>query len=111
MAIKDVLSEILCAEKQAEEHINDARRKAQASRQELDKECAEQIAAAKQEAQKTIARSSESARKEAEQSRQKQISDALQKEKAAIDSMSGKIEEMADTAAEIIITTETGQGN
>ena len=108
--MKEVITEILAAEKHAESLLAEARNQAQARRQDIDKEFSEKIAAARQKAQDIIARTAETARTESGQARKELIAVSLEKDKSAIEKISGRIDTIAGKIVDLLIKTDTDQG-
>lgn len=105
--MEEVLSEILSAEKQAEELLAEARNQAQLNRQEFEKESSEKIASAKKSAQSIISESIETVKIDSERSRQDQITAALRKEEAVIGGQKARMDELAEKISAIIARTDT----
>ena len=108
--MKEVLKEILAAEKHAEDLLAEARSQAQARRHDIEKEFSDKIAAAKHEAQRIFAHSVEKARVESAHARSELISAAFQKDKVAIENSSGRIDALVTKIADLIIRTDTDRG-
>jgi vacuolar-type H+-ATPase subunit H len=107
--MKEILNEILAAEKRAEKLLDEARAEALALKQSVEKEATEKIAAARQEAQLVVSRSAEEARREAQKARDEQIALAAQRDRdeaARAESRSGRI---VHAIVDLVVRSDTGR--
>ncbi|MBN1307257.1 MAG: hypothetical protein JXA18_05035 [Chitinispirillaceae bacterium] len=100
--MKEVVNEILAAEKRVEQTLSDARRKAAEIRQESEKEVAAIIAAAHEEAQRIIRETSDAARMEAETRREKALNDIASENRVLRERSRGRIDDLIDEIVSLI---------
>jgi len=103
--MKEVVDEILAAEKRVEQTLADARHKAAQIRQESEKEVSAIVTAAHEEAQRIIQETVTSARKEAEASREKALKDVESGNRFLRERSKDRINALVDEVASLITTS------
>jgi len=110
--MEKILEEVLAVEKNVDKIIQDARRKAQEIRQNVEKEIADKLTDTRQQAQKHIQDSAEQAREEAGKIRENKQKVAEDSSNEFLEKNKDKIEKFIKEITQQIITTgyEKGQG-
>jgi vacuolar-type H+-ATPase subunit H len=104
--MRDLVQEILEAEKRAEELLQHAREKAAGIKTQADAEVKAKIAEARAKAQGLVGRSVRQIRLEAEEIRKKRIEEAEVKSRALASRSDVSLDDLADEVAQMIIETE-----
>lgn len=105
--MKEVVDEILAAEKKVEEALGEARREAARIRQESEKEVSAIVENAHEKAQLLLQKTVVAARQEAESTREKVFADAAGEKNRLFEQSKDKIDILVDEIVDIITTPMT----
>ena len=104
--MKEVVNEILAAEKKVEEKLAEARRKAALIRQESEKEASAIVSAAREEAQQLIEKRTAAARNEAESIRKKAFEDAGSENRQLLEKCRDTMDALVDEIASLVMASD-----